>query len=235
MKDRAFERLGALSGLAFVALAVLSGFIYPQQPRVDSSPATTLAWVTDHRVALQAGMICDFFAAGLLLWFVGYLHRVLRRTEDTAETLAPIVLGAGLGVAITTALAALPTAVMAFMVAQPGGLSDPTLVRMLGDLNTLFFSVTSVMTAVFLVALGLAMLGRAIAARWLGWLSLVVAAFNGLAVWIGVTFSSYHGKGWMVVGWGAYIGFLVVMLLVTASLLRQRDTVPSGAPAVALS
>jgi len=31
------------------ALAVLSGFIYPQQPRVDSSPATTLAWVTDHQ------------------------------------------------------------------------------------------------------------------------------------------------------------------------------------------
>jgi hypothetical protein len=235
MKDRMFERLGALSGFAFVALAVLSGFIYPQQPRVDSSPATTLAWVTDHRVALQAGMICDFFAAGVLLWFVGYLHRVLRRVDDTAETLAPIVLGAGLGVAITTALAALPTAVMAFMVAQPGGLSDPTLVRMLGDLNTLFFSVTSVMTAVFLVGLGLAMLGRAIAARWLGWLSLVVAAFNGLAVWIGVTFSSYHGKGWMVVGWGAYIGFLVVMLLVSASLLRQRDTAPSGAPAVALS
>ena len=113
------------------------------------------------------------------------------------------MLGAGLGVAITTALAALPTAVLAFMVAQPGGISDPTLVRMLGDLNTPFFSVTSVMTAVFLVGLGLAMLGGEMATRWLGWLSVVVAVFNGLAVWIGVTFSSYHGKGWMMVGWGA--------------------------------
>jgi hypothetical protein len=235
MKDRTFERLGALSGLAFVVLAVLSGFIYPQQPRVDSSSATTLAWVTDHRVALQAGMICDFFAAGVLLWFVGYLHRVLRRVEDGTESLAPIVLGAGLGVAITTALAALPTAVLAFMVAQPGGISDPSLVRMLGDLNTLFFSVTSVMTAVFLVGLGLAMLGWEIATRWLGGLSLVVAAFNGLAVWIGVTFSSYHGKGWMVVGWGAYIGFLVVMVLVSGSLLRQGDVAPAGAPSVAVS
>ncbi len=235
MKDRTFERLGALSGLAFVVLAVLSGFIYPQQPRVDSSPATTLAWVTDHRVALQAGMICDFFAAGVLLWFVGYLHRVLRRVEDGTETLAPIVLGAGLGVAITSAMAALPTAVLAFMVAQPGGISDPSLVRMLGDLNTLFFSVTSVMTAVFLVGLGLAMLAGEMASRWLGWLSLVVAAFNGLAVWIGVTFSSYHGKGWMVVGWGAYIGFLAVMLLVSGSLLRQGATTHARAPSVAVS
>ena len=32
MNDRTFERIGALSGLAFVVLAVLSGFIYPQQP-----------------------------------------------------------------------------------------------------------------------------------------------------------------------------------------------------------
>jgi Domain of unknown function (DUF4386) len=235
MKDRTFERLGALSGLAFVLLAVLSGFIYPQQPRVDSSPATTLAWVTDHRVALQTGMICDFFAAGLLVWFAGYLHRVLRRAEDGEGTLAPIVLGAGLGVAVTTALAALPTSVLAFMVAQPAGLHDPSLVRMLGDLNTVFFSATSVMTAVFLVGLGVAMLGRELAATWLGWLSLIVAVFNGVAVWIGVTFSSYHGKGWMVTGWGAYIGFLVVMLLVAASLLRQRDTAPSGVPAVAVS
>ena len=235
MKDATFERLGALSGLSFVVLAVLSGFIYPQQPRVDSSPATTLAWVTDHRVALQTGMICDFFAAGVLLWFVSYLHRVLRRGEDGAESLAPVVFGAGLGVAITTALAALPSAAMAFMVAQTGGINDPSLVRMLGDLNTLFFSVTSVMTAVFLLGLGLAMLGRALGTRWIGWLSLVVAAFNGLAVWIGVTFSSYHGKGWMVVGWGAYVGFLVVMLLVTASLLRHPHSAHAVAPSVAVS
>jgi len=232
MHAHTFERLGALSGLVFVALAVLSGFIYPQQPRVDSSPATTLAWVTDHRVALQTGMICDFFAAGVLIWFVGYLYRVLARTEDGSELLAPIVLGAGLGVAITTALAALPTSLLAFMVAQPGGIDDPSLVRMLGDLNTVFFSVTSVMTALFLLGLGVAMLGRQIAPRWLGWLSMVVAAFNGLAVWIGVTFSSYHGKGWMVVGWGAYIGFLVVMVLVSAVRLRQRDIAPMRIPAV---
>ena len=81
MRDRTFERIGALSGLAFFVLAVLSGFIYPQQPRVDSAPAKTLDWVQDHHVALQAGMIFDFFAAGVLLWFAGYLYRVLRHAE----------------------------------------------------------------------------------------------------------------------------------------------------------
>jgi hypothetical protein len=235
MNDRTFERLGALSGIAFVLLAVLSGFIYPQQPRVDASPATTLAWVHDHHVALQAGMIFDFFAAGVLLWFAGYLFKVMRRSEGGVESLAPVVLAAGIGVSITSAMAALPTTLLAFMDGQPGGISDPSLIRALGDLNTIFFSATSVMTAVFLGALGLAMVRRAFGFPWLGWVTLVVAAFNCVAVWVGVTFNSYHGKGWLVIGWGAYIGFVIVMLIMSASMLTQRRSAPAGAPSVAVS
>ena len=231
MRDRTFERIGALSGLAFFVLAVLSGFIYPQQPRVDAAPAKTLAWVHDHHVALQAGMIFDFFAAGVLLWFAGYLYRVLRRAEGDVASLAPVVLASGIGVSVTTAMAALPTVLLAFMEAQRGGLDDPSLVHALGDLNTIFFSVTSVMTAVFLAALGWAMLRAELATAWLGWLALLVAIFNCIAVWIGVTFSSYHGHAWLIIGWGAYVGFLVVMLLTSVALLRQSR--PAAAAAAA--
>jgi Domain of unknown function (DUF4386) len=235
MRDQTFERIGALSGLAYFVLAVLSGFIYPQQPRVDAAPAKTLAWVHDHHVALQAGMIFDFFAAGALLWFAGYLYRVLRNVEGDTATLAPIVLASGIGVSITTAIAALPTVLLAFMDAQQGGLNDPSLVRALGDLNTIFFSATSVMTAVFLAALGWAMLRAELAMRWLGSIALVVAIFNCIAVWIGVTFSSYHGHAWLIIGWGAYVGFLVVMLILSASMLRRprvSASMPAAAPAV---
>jgi hypothetical protein len=232
MRDRTFERIGALSGLAFFVLAVLSGFIYPQQPRVDSAPTKTLLWVQDHHVALQAGMIFDFFAAGALLWFAGYLFRVLRRAEGDTASLAPIVLASAIGVSITTAIAALPTVLLAFMNAQPGGLHDLSLVRALGDLNTIFFSATSVMTAVFLAALGWAMLRGELARPWLGWIALLVAAFNCVAVWIGVTFSSYHGHAWLIIGWGAYVGFLIVMLLTCIALLRQpRAAAATPSPA----
>jgi hypothetical protein len=234
--DRTFERIGALSGLAFFVLAVLSGFIYPQQPRVDAAPAQTLAWVHVHHVALQAGMIFDFFAAGALLWFAGYLFRVLRRAEGDTTSLAPIVLAAGIGVSVTTAMAALPTVLLAFMDAQRGGLTDLSLLRALGDLNTIFFSATSIMTAVFLAALGWAMLRRELATAWLGWIVLVVAALNCPAVWIGVTFSSYHGHSWLIIGWGAYVGFLIVILLTTITLLRgprAPTTSPAGAAAPA--
>jgi hypothetical protein len=91
------------------------------------------------------------------------------------------------------------------------------------------------MTAVFLCGLGLAMVRRELAAPWLGWVSLVVAAFNALAVWIGVTFSSYHGKGWMVVGWGAYIGFVIIVAVTSGSLLGRRQPATVSSPSVAVS
>src|ERR1700732_3969070 len=212
MTDRTYERVGAMSGFAFVVLTLLAGFLYPQQPRVDAAPATTLAWVHDHRVALQAGMIFGLFAAGIFVWFVGYLRHPLVRAEGGTETLAPMVFGAGIAVAVVSALAALPIALLAFMDAHAGGVHDLALIRMLGDLNIVTFAASCVMTGVFLCGLGLAMVNRRLGTPWLGWISLAVAALNAIAVWIGATFSSYHGKGWTTVAWGAFIGFLVVVI-----------------------
>jgi hypothetical protein len=235
MGNRSLERLGAASGLAFVVLSLLSAFIYPQQPRSDAPASVTLAWVHDHRVALQAGMIVALFAAGVFLWFVGYLRVSLAKQEDgEGEMLATVVFGGGIAVAVVGALAALPTALLAFMDAQPAGISDAGVVRMLGDLNTVLFSASSVMTAAFLAALAIAMLRDELAASWLGWLTVLVVLCNGVAVWVGVTFSSYHGKGWNAVGWGAFIGFLAVVLLTSISRLTRPGTMATTAPSVAV-
>ena len=64
-----------------------------------------------------------------------------------------------------------------------------------------------------------------------------MAAFNCIAVWIGVTFSSYHGHAWLIIGWGAYVGFLVVMLILSvmhAAPAPPRRPPPSAAAAPAV-
>jgi hypothetical protein len=168
-----------------------------------------------------------------LLWFVGYLRTVFKTDEHGAESFAPVVFGAGIAVAVIAALAAVPVALPAFMVAQPGGISDLAIVRMLGDLNVVLFAASSIMTAVFLLALGLSIVGRKLPApTWLGWLSVVVV-LNALAVWVGLTFSSYHGKAWNGVAFSAFIGFLLVMLITSISLMRQPSVGLAPTPAAA--
>lgn len=219
------NRSGAATGLLFAALSLIAGFIYPQQPRIDSSASTTLAWVKDNRVSLQAGMIVGLFAAGALLWFVGYLRTAFKAGEEGVDSLAPVVFGAGVAAAAFAALAVLPLALLAFMVAQPAGITDPSVVRMLADLNLVLYSVASVVNGVFLLALGLALLRRSLPApTWLGWVSIVAAAFNAVVVWLGMTFSSYHGAVWTGVAFGAFIGFLLVVLITSISLMRQPVT-----------
>ena len=85
------------------------------------------------------------------------------------------------------------------------------------------------MMGVFFAAVGWAMLRGQLGMRWLGWVTLVVAACNAVAVWIGVTFSSYHGHAWLIIGWGAYVGFLIVMLITSVSMLRRPRTPPTTA------
>src|SRR5579871_2945728 len=174
IEDRTWERLGALSGLGFIVLTLLATFLYPQQPRVDSAPAVTLAWVHNHRTGIQTGMVLGLFGAALLFWFIGHLRHVVHD-----EGLSPIMFGSGIGVAVLSAIAALPIGLLAFMDAQ-GGVTNPDVVRMLGDLNVVLFATTSAATMVFLIALGSVMVQREFVAPWLGWVSLLAAVLNGI-------------------------------------------------------
>ena len=227
MGDRLTARVGAATGLVCVVLSLLAGFIYPQQPRIDSPASTTLAWVTGNRVALQTGMVLGLFAAGAFLWFAGYLRTAFLTDAAATDAMAPVVFGAGIAAASFAALGVLPPTLLAFMAAQPQGIPDATTagattIRMLGDLNLVLFAVTSLVTGMFLLALGVAILRRCLAVpRWTGWLSIVAAALNAVTVWIAMTFSSYHGTAWTGIAFGAFIGFLVVVLVTSISLLRR--------------
>ena len=135
MSDRRLAKFGAATGIAFAVLELLAGFIYPQQPRVDGPPTVTVAWAAAHKTALQTGMIFGLLAAGLLVWFAGYLYSQTRPVQRGGATVAPIMLGGGVAAAVVVSIAAVPLALLAFMVGQTPGIPDPTVVRLLGDLT----------------------------------------------------------------------------------------------------
>jgi hypothetical protein len=220
--DRGIELIGPIAGITFVVLDMLAGFLYPQQPPSDSRPAVLLSWVHGHRVAIQAGMVLALFASAIFLWFVGHLKNCLSDAVDGTRSLAPMVFGAGIAFALSNAIGTVPNALLAFLDSQHQGLSDATVIRMLADLNTVLFSLDAVMTVIFMLALGLALLrGDLNAPKSLGWLCLVVAVANIVTTWLAVTFSTYHGKGWNALGFGSYIGLLVIVLILSIALLRR--------------
>jgi hypothetical protein len=147
-----------------------------------------------------------------------------RGTKWIAQRLAPLAFGSGVAVAVMGLIQAFPTSILAFMDAQPGGVPDANIVRMLGDLNQVLYGIGAVTTLVFLAAVGAAMVRRQLVAPWLGWVALIAAALNGLAVVTSLTFSTYHGTAWGVPGWGAYLGFLFVVLVSAISMLRQPSS-----------
>ena len=233
MSDRRLSTLGAATGVVFAVLELLAGFIYPQQPRVDGPPAATLAWAAAHKAALQIGMIFGLLAAGLLVWFAGYLYSQTRPVRPGNGTVAPMLLGGGVAASVVVSIAAVPLALLAFMVGQAPGIPDPTVVRLLGDLNTVLFAASATMTAVFLVAIGVAVLrGELGAPRWLAWLSLLAAAFNAVTVWEVITFTTYHGKWWNIVAFGAYIGFVIVVASLSITMMRRASATDPVAASV---
>jgi hypothetical protein len=233
MKPSAWDRWGAASGIAFVVLQLGGTFLYPQQPRIDSSAATTMKWVHDNRTALQIGCVSALFAVIALIWFVGHLRRVLEHSEGHSETASPMVFGSGIALAAVYGVGVVPLALFSIMDAQQGGLHDTSLIRMLGDLGQVLYAPAAALSAAFMFALGVALLRRELVAPWLGYVAIVVAACNLVGVVTSVSFSTYHAGGWLVVGWGAYVGFIAVVLVASISLLRRPESARSAvAPAI---
>jgi hypothetical protein len=221
MSDRMLGRLGALSGIGFVVLIVIGTFLYPQQPRIDSSPATTLAWVHAHRSAISTGMILGVFAIALFVWFASHLRDIL--AESGAKSLASVVFGSGIASAVVGTVGLVPLALLAFMDGQTGTV-DASSVRLVSDLGFVLFGAGAAVTALFLLGVGLAALRGVFGGQPVGVVSIVAAAFNCVAVVAGLTFTTYHGVGWAIPLWGSFIGEALVVLAVSVHMLRSEPS-----------
>src|SRR5260221_4495821 len=68
-----WERLGAATGILFVALLIVSVFMVPTPPDINSSPATISGFYSDHRTGILVSMYIGGLAVVPFLWFLGSL------------------------------------------------------------------------------------------------------------------------------------------------------------------
>lgn len=224
MNEKRWEQAGATAGIATVLLLVVSTFLVPQVPRLDSPTAKFVTWISSHRRGEETAMVLGLFASGLLVWFVSHLRHVLQRAEGGAEAFAPIVYGSGLALAAVGALAAIPLSVLALMAGQRGGLAgaDAT-VRMLIVMNQVLIAPFVLLSAVFLFSLGAAMIRHELLASWLGVVAVVAGILNCVTAATSLTIGNYN-RGALVIGFGGYLGWALVVLIASVQMLRLPES-----------
>src|SRR4051794_6042379 len=176
MSTQRMTRLGAGSGLAYVAMIVVAGELGPAAgtPAMNADPDTIGAHITRHppSSAQWAGVYLEVLALLVFVVFVGYLWHVLRDAERDGGWLAGVAFSGGL-LSASLKLASLPAALAALYRADDG--ISAQLATALIDMNSIAFALTWATTALMLSATAGVALRTGVLPRWLGWSGIAVA------------------------------------------------------------
>src|SRR5205823_5002043 len=159
----AWQRLGAVCGIAAVLALVAATLVVPQPPKADASTGKILAYYIGHRRTLLFSQWLAGLGTALFLWFAGSLRGAWGRERGSASELSAVAFGGAVALA-SAALAA--TGVNVTLVYLARSIQNTTdLVRVLYLGQALTLTLVFFAAAVFLAAGGL--LIRRLGAPWL--------------------------------------------------------------------
>jgi hypothetical protein len=226
MDERGWERDGAVGGIAFAVLLLLSAFMVPAPPHVDAGPLKIAKYFLDHPNRILASQMVGAFAVLPFVWFVSHLRNTLSTAEGGRDGLASLVFGSGIALAALGALASVPNAVLAFGAKQRSEvITNAGFVRGVYDMNLMLGNVLTVLLGLFVAAAAYAMLRHELAVSWLGWAGLAVAVVAWIAGGSGF-FVTKHSSGYVALGFVAFLGFLAFVVVTSIWMLLKDRTAP---------
>ncbi|HEX8918876.1 MAG TPA: DUF4386 family protein [Chloroflexota bacterium] len=230
MTEARWLRIGAVAGILFVVLLVVSQFV-AASPGPKDSTSTIVTFYIHNKTAALWSAYAGMGAAVALLLFVAAVYSVLRRSEDQPSVVSIVALGAGIALMPIILVSSSFSVALAWNGAQLG---DPAVARALFDLSNATLIFSDLVIAIFLAAASLAILGTRILPRWLAWLGLLAAALL-----LAGTASLFNPGG----SFGGAPGLLLYLIWVSATsvlLLRkapqvgQAETTPTRQASAAL-
>jgi len=230
MDERRWERLGAAYGVVFAVLVLGSMFVAPMPPHIDDSVGKITSYFADNRIRVMTGQMIGTAAVIPFLLFVGHLRHVMSRSERGTEAMAPVVLVSGAAIAAVAVIAALPSTLLAIMAGQ-GELGDSGLVRALWDSFYLCSGLVGMVGAVFVGALGYAMVKGELVEPWLGYVGMALSVVF-LAAGVSSFYLGSYSAFWAGIGLVAFLGVVLfvgaagVMMLMRPETERAAQRVP---------
>jgi uncharacterized protein DUF4386 len=221
-----WERYGALGGILFVVLVIVSIAVTGSTPKASDSASKILKSFQDHQDGIKAGSFIGGLAAVPLLWWAGSLYARMRRAEGGQTRLALIaVLGLVLGgagqigmsaidstVALTLNTVSASGAKFFFVLGQ--GFADAALIGL--AVLTLAVSVLSFRTRVFPI--------------WLAWVGIVNAILFVVSSYaVATTDDAIAG-----IGFAAFIVW-AIWIIVTSVIMFRATASPEPASAMSAS
>jgi hypothetical protein len=188
--SRGTEWLVPLTGVAFVVLVIVALVIGGEPPSADEPAQEIVDHYVDNKSSIQIGAFLSAVAGTLLLFFFGYVRKVLRAAEGEGGVLSLLVV---VGAAII-ALGAAIDGTISFAIAEAADDIEPASAQTLQALWDNDFLPFALGSQVLWFAAGISIVRHGALPKWLGWVAIVFGvasltpigffAFLAGAVWI---------------------------------------------------
>ena len=191
MESNNRDWLAPLTGVAFIAVAIVSFVVAGDPPEVKRDNIQDIVkHYVDNKDAVMVGAGIETASAALLVFFFGYVRKVLRAAEGPNGMLSLVAFGGAVIAATGIAI----DAMIAFALADAIKDLQPAAVQSMEALWDNDFFPIALGTTVILWATGLSIVRHGALPKWLGWVAIVLGvlsvtpigfvAFMGLAIWI---------------------------------------------------
>jgi hypothetical protein len=180
-----------LTGVGFVVLLILSFIIAGEPPDADDGAQKVVEFYVDNKDEVQLGVAISAIAALLLVYFGAILRKALAESEGARGGVLPNVAFAG---TVMMALGAMVDGTLMFAMAEAGKDVDPVALQAMQAIWDNDFFPIALGIVCLLSATGLSVVRYGGLPKWLGWVAIALAivgvtpigfvAFMGGAVWL---------------------------------------------------
>jgi hypothetical protein len=203
------KTIGPLNGILFVVLAIVAFLVGGETPATDDTAREIVDFYLDNDDSQAIAAAVLALGCVALIFFLGSLRRVLRAEAGDEGGLSTVALLGGVVMAVGASI----FAGISFTLGDAADELPPAAILTLNALNSDMFFTVAVGTAVFNLALGLAVLRHGGLPRSLGWLALVI----GIA-------------GLTPLGFFAFLATGIVIVWASVALAMTPETAAGSPP-----
>lgn len=227
MNQASWERIGAYTGIVFVAILVATFFTVPQLPFVSDSTGEIVSYFSDNQDGVLLTAFLGGAAAVAFLWFAGTLLSHFRTAEGGTGRVSVIAFSGAIAAAPLFTAASAMQGALALSIEE----SPPVLVRSMFSVGYMLSAFAEMIFLVWIVAVVLVIFRTGALPAWLGWLgalNALLGVYGTFDIFSEGVRDSLEGPFGLV----SFLVFLVWILLVAVMLTMRIGTSERQTPSM---